>query len=207
MIAPLTYPGKIPPWSYLLAGGRVRRVTGEGDLDLGDRTAVLASGSNAAPARLAEKCGRGAVIPVLRVEMPGIVVYSAHITRYGSIAATWMPDDHASSWVSVPFFDDAQLARVDASEGNYRRSEIGTPPALRDRPLSAYVSARGVLQLDHRPIRLSEVESTSRLSAMSQRRVLDHVAVLTGAAADGASLSAGVQSGDIDPAEVNGALS
>lgn len=201
---PLSYPGKIPPWSYLLAGGRVRRIDGREPFpDLESRTAVLASGSNAAPARLAEKCGVEAVVPVERVVLPGVVVFSAHITRYGSIGATWTSDETSTCWVHVPFLDAEQLARVDASEGNYRRDVIGTVPGRADLPLAAYVSARGLLRVGGSAVRLAEVGSTSELPAMTQRDALTHVASVTGAAADARSLALGVRDGTIDPARVN----
>jgi len=210
----MTYPGRIPESSFVMDAGDVHVVAQIDEsvlnlfgAELQDRTAVLAAGSNAAPARLAEKCGSDATIPVPRLTLADTaIVYSAHITRYGSIAATRIARRGVTSTVHVPFFDPGQLAHVDASEGSYRRVETGTLIDELEVPIHTYESWRGVLHRRGVPMALADVSADGDLMPATQRQALDHVASVTGAARDGAALSRGVASGSIDPEEVNAAL-
>jgi hypothetical protein len=123
---PLSYPGLIPPHSYLLLGpGRLRK------LRLADppagRHAVLALGSNASPAQLIRKFAVGGVsqvVPVVAASVAGLCVLpSAHLNPAGyvpwSIASA--EDSAVSTAVFVTFLDDAQLTRMDETEPNYVR--------------------------------------------------------------------------------------
>ena len=208
---PLGYPGRIPGYSFVMEGGHVHPVPMDpavinGALASGawleDRTAVLAVGSNAAPARLEEKA-EGRPVVALRVAVPDhSVVYSAHIARYGSIAATLHPDPGAITNVHVTCLDERQLAAVDRSEGNYGRVAMAESAVsgLTDVPASdvfRYESRWGVWKVDGRPVRLAEVNSSgSPLPSMSQLEVQTHV---------GASLTSDVdlaRSGATTAAEV-----
>jgi hypothetical protein len=174
------------------------------NIDLASRTAVLASGSNAAPARLADKCGDDAVIPVARVEVADTaVVYSAHVSRYGSIPATRIAHQGSRTFVHVPLFDGEQLAAVDATEGSYQRERLtgGFPPFLGD--VWTYASWRGLLGPAGQPIRLAEVEAASELLAAGQIDALGIVAAITGVAGSGQQLSELITSGQVEPEDVN----
>ena len=176
-------------------------------VDVASRVAVLASGSNAAPARLGDKCGQGATVPVLRLDIPDTAaVYSAHVTRYGSIAANRIRHVGSVSSLHIPLLDADQLALVDRSEGSYRRVLLADGVPGYDGPVWFHKSWRGVLESGGSPIRVEEVPAASHLGAATQIEVLDYVAVLTATATDGQALSAGVVDGTIDPEAVNGLL-
>lgn len=213
MTDPTTYPGRIPPTSYVMAGGEVHAVDEVGaaanrrfGLRLEQRTAVVAAGSNAAPARLADKCGPDAVVPVIRTHLAGsAIVYSAHVTRYGSIAATRVAHATSVATVHVTLLDAVQLDAIDASEGSYERVAIGAMP--NGSTLYSYRSWRGTLRQADQPLRVAEIPAESSLTALSQRQALDLAALRSGAAADGTGLARGVANGEIDPERVNRSLS
>jgi hypothetical protein len=161
-----------------------------------ERAAVVAVGSNASPARLADKCGPAAVIPVGRVTaVAWAAVYSAHISRYGSIAATLWPESASSTSLAITLLDADQLRAIDVTEPNYRRVDLG--PLLGGRPVTGYRSWRGALSLDGSPIRLAEIAASSPLPVLSQIEVLDAVARRSGLATSGSELATGVGSGTI----------
>lgn len=209
----MSYPGLIPNGSYLLDGGHVHHTDAAVIAEQGhlaNRRAVLAVGSNAAPARLVEKCGLDGTIPVISVSVRDhVAVYSAHISTYGSIAGTLFREDGVTTDLHVTFLDDAQLELVDATEGNYGRPKLrpGTVHGLPlDAPVSRYQSRWGPLLKDGSPIRLEAFTSTSRLPAMDQASVLDYAADLVGWP-DGVSLSTAVRSGTADRIAVRERLS
>ena len=124
---------------------------------------IIASGSNAAPERLAQKFTsafadghRDVVIPVVRAELHDFApVYSAHIAKYGSIPATLQYAAGLSSGVFVTWLTPAQLERMHETEAlgvNYgfaRVSDIrlAFPDTLLDQAY-AYISLRGSLHVD-----------------------------------------------------------
>lgn len=90
------------------------------------RYAVLAIGSNAAPAQLARKFARrgiSSVIPVMRANVRGLkVVPSAHLNPKGYIpAAPAAADEAGMRRMFVTFLDDEQLCLLDETEPNYTR--------------------------------------------------------------------------------------
>lgn len=206
-MAPTTYPGKVPDGDYLLVAGTVehrpfssmgRRLDELGRPPLSDRLAVLAVGSNASPARLADKCGGEAAIPVVRVRVEGwAAVYSAHISTYGSIAATLWADVESTTSLAVAFFDSDQLRLVDDTEPNYRRVDLGRLVEGWQGTVTGYLSHKGALTLGGGVIRLSEVPADSPLISMTQLEVLDEVAHRSGLADGGAILADGVAKGVI----------
>lgn len=114
-----TYPYEIPRYSYLFRNGAFER---HDDLSgyLDGRIPVIASGSNRSPAQLARKYHdfEEVTIPVERAQLKDYdVVYAAHITGYGSIAANLQHIPGASVEVSITWLGDDQLARMDATEG------------------------------------------------------------------------------------------
>ncbi len=130
-----------------------------GEAPLGERTPVLAVGSNASPAVMRHKLGiRGAstVVPVVTGVVRALdVTHSAHVSRGGYVPAAPRHRSRARTRVVLQLLDDDQLAAVDESEPNYRR--VGVPAArypvvlaggLRPRQVQLYASRRGVLTLD-----------------------------------------------------------
>lgn len=168
-----------------------------------ERVAVVAAGSNASPARLVDKCGPDAVIPVIRTWLRGwAAVYSAHISRYGSIAASLWAQPESSTSVAITLLDAEQVRLVDATEPNYRRVDLGDLLGGPIGPITGYVTRRGALRIDESPIRLTELEATSPLRSLRQPEVLDLVAARSGLAGSGEQLSEGVRTGSIAQASV-----
>jgi hypothetical protein len=123
------------------------------------RRAVLAIGSNAAPAQLVRKfaaAGVSCVVPVVEAMVGSLrVLPSAHISPAGYIP--WAPADAGDSAFSAPafvtFLDDSQLTRMDETEPNYVRVPLsasrhpvrlaGSKDALAE--CDVYVSKHGVI--------------------------------------------------------------
>ncbi|MBL4614402.1 MAG: hypothetical protein JKY27_05965 [Magnetovibrio sp.] len=163
-------------------------------LDIGDhnfknRHAVIASGSNASPNRLAAKfSNHGHLLDdalfVTRATLHDFdAVYSAHISNYGSIPATLAHTPGTDADVFVTWLTDAQLERMHTTEAvgeNYDYARLnGISLVLEDgsgyTQAHAYMSKRGCLSHDGRPIALAALNATGRMwCAMSQTEVLDH---------------------------------
>ena len=81
------------------------------------RTAVIAHGSNRAPDQLLRKFGAGAEIPVIRAWLADYdVVFSAHVTSYGSIAANLQHAPGVRACVFVTWLTAGQLTRMHETE-------------------------------------------------------------------------------------------
>lgn len=98
---------------------------------LGDRTAVMAFGSNACPGQMRTKLLRAevsSVLPMIRATVEGWrPAVAAHVSRPGYLPITPVPDgDAVKVAVVLVFCDRAQLAAIDRSEGNYRRVRAST---------------------------------------------------------------------------------
>lgn len=124
------------------------------------RRAVLAVGSNASPEQLLRKLGPSAVVPMTLAVVDGLAAgVSAHVShgRYVPAAPVAAPgEQHA---LSVLWLDDDQLAAVDRTEPNYRRTTLGARFAVAlaggpVRPCDVYVSRWGCLLDGGRPRRL-----------------------------------------------------
>lgn len=183
----LGYPYAIPSGSFLLVEGRHRDAHGLslGEIHTSGRTPLLAYGSNAAPEVLARKLGPSAdqdtVLAVRAALADFDVVYSAHISRYGSIPAALQRSPGTEVAVFVVYLGEDQLRLISATEPNYH------PAPLRDlscrlengdvlTEATAYLSHHGCLLADGREIALSSIEAQGRrFPAMSQPEVLDHV--------------------------------
>ena len=159
----LRYPFDPPTESYVFQGGRARPM--DRNLDIDDRMPVIASGSNASPTRLAEKFGHDGdtVIPVETATLSGhVAAYSAHVARYGSIAATLHPQTDAEAAVHVTWLTPEQCERMHETEaiglnyGFYRLKgltlQTGTGRTLDN--AYAYISLRGTLHVADRPATL-----------------------------------------------------
>lgn len=183
----LAYPYAVPPRSFLLGGASpadVREVD-PADTEAGDRTRLLAYGSNAAPEVLARKLGGSAgEHPVLAVRgalSDFDVVYSAHISPYGSIPAALQRSPGTETAVFVLHLTGEQSALISPTEPNYElvalrgiscRLESGE--ALVE--IDAFASRHGPLLVDGTEVALAAVEARGRrFPAMSETEVLEHV--------------------------------
>ena len=157
------------------------------------RTAVLAYGSNASPESLRWKFpDHVAVLPLLRGTAGGLdVVYSAHMTVYGSIAATLQASPGTTAEVFVALLTEAQLERVTAWEinatpegldGTDIELECAPPPA----EVTAFISRHGCLTKGETEIAVADVPGEDRcFPAMTEPEVLEHARTI---AAPNASL-------------------
>lgn len=177
------YPYEAPLRSFVQTGPRSREL-GEEDLDLGGRSALIAYGSNAAPAVLARKLAAlpRQPLPLVRAELADLdVVYSAHISPYGAVPATLQRSPGATVPVFVAYPTPEQLRLLSATEPNYElrrlrgldlRPELGAPPL----DPHAYLSRHGCLALAGSEVALAAVDASGRqLPAMGEIEVLDHV--------------------------------
>ncbi|MCG7526453.1 hypothetical protein MHW47_18625 [Streptomyces sp. OfavH-34-F] len=146
---PLTYPGAWPAGSGLLLGDTFLRLSPEPDTGLdrwpveyggpgsrvpldevladagapptGERTPVLAIGSNACPGQLRYKMaerGLSAVIPMVEVRVTGIEAgVSAHVSPLGYVSASPFHAPGRTRALFLTWLDGAQLEHVDRSEG------------------------------------------------------------------------------------------
>ena len=168
----LTYPYATPERSYLYREGWAEELPE--DFDLAGRTPLISYGANAAPEALAMKLAAlpGEPLPVVRSQLHGFdVVYSAHISPYGSVPATLVesPGTVAPVFVIHPTAD--QHALLTATELNYDLAAIGDA--------QAYRSKHGCLELDGSPVALTAVRSAGRtLPELDQPAVLERVRAL-----------------------------
>ena len=161
------------------------------DLDPGSlaaRVPVLAYAANRSPEALERKRSRpgfpaDTAIVVLRARLRHLdVVYSAHLSAYGSVGATLQRSPGTSAEVSVTLLTGPQLAALGETEPNYTLEE------LRDVDLElegggrldrvrSYVSRHGCLVLDRAEVALAAIPARGRrLSELTQPEVLDRVA-------------------------------
>ncbi len=172
-----TYPYAIPDCSFVFGPGGWRPAEIGADLTAG-RHPVLACGSNRAPAQLARKYFDfpTATIPVQRAWLADVdIVYAAHITGYGSIAACPVPAPGVRAEVSVAWLSDDLMARMHATEGRGRDYDYAVLSGLdlvlegggRLGEAFAYLYRSGALTVRHgtagrRPVGLAEIAATGR---------------------------------------------
>lgn len=153
------------------------------EIDLAERTTLLAYGSNGSPEVLGRKLALSAD-PVL-VE-PGWlhdfdVVYSAHISPYGAVPATLQRSPGTAVRVAVLHLTPEQLRLVSATEPNYEASVLeGVRCELArgavETELNAYLSRHGCLLVEGAEVALVAVPARDRRFAeMSEPQVLEHV--------------------------------
>lgn len=190
-----TYPYDIPRHSYLFEDGDFRAV---GDLSAhtAGLTPIIACGSNRAPAQLARKYRDFAhvSIPVERAWVADFdVVYAAHITGYGSVAANLQHVPSARVEVSITWLADALLARMDATEGRGHSYDLARLTGLSlategGRLMTeayAYVYRGGCLRHDGDHAGIAEIAAEGRpYGAFTQPEIQRHVHARLGAAAD-----------------------
>ena len=167
----LAYPFDPPPGSYVI-DGRDPRPLRDGDIPPpGDRHAVLAYGSNSSTRALLRKFAGDLHLPVLRGTLAGFeVVYSSHLSAYGSVPVTLHPAPGARIETFVVLVDDEQFVRLAETEFNYAIRRLGGtrftgPDIAVDDPI-AFVSRHGALGIDGARVRLADA---------TQREVQDRV--------------------------------
>ena len=183
------YPYAAPEGCYLLLNGETRPLEG-GSAEAArfeKRFPVIAHGSNRSPEQLLRKFGRDAEIPVSRgVLADHDVVYSAHMTRYGAIAANLAhaPGVQVSLWIT--WLTDRQLQRMHETElgsdiyryGHLEAAAITLESGPYDGIESAgvYLGSYGYLCRDGAPVGLAAVAADGRgHESLHQEDVLAHV--------------------------------
>jgi len=182
------YPYRIPAKSYIYHDGASDELAaGSAFPDVGHLTPVLAVGSNQSPEQLARKFpGSGwAPIPVARVSIRDFdTVYSAHITTYGSIAATLHHAPGTAVTLFVNYLDEQQLERMHETELPNENYEFGclTELALKAEvgpeldQVHLYQGQRGIFAPDGKSISLTEVPATGRTGQhMTQHEIQSHL--------------------------------
>src|SRR6201996_9004539 len=168
----LAYPYDPPAGSFVQVGERTLPVPPEA-IDVDGRRGLLAYGANASPEALTRKLAHLPPEPlaVLRVALSGWdVVYSAHVTRYGSVPAAVVPSPGTVASVHLVFPSDAQMEAITATEGtNYRLEQLadfsaeyeigGEGPV----EIDAFISVFGPLLVDGSPVALAAIPARDRV--------------------------------------------
>ena len=180
------YPYRPPPGSYLFVEGAARPLAAGTDAPelFRGRVPVVAHGSNRSAEQLARKFGGAAEIPVSRARLGDYdVVYSAHMTRYGAIAANLrhVPGMHVEVWIT--WLTELQLTRMHETELGteiYRYGELNnvaialeTGPSGEIEQAGVYLSSYGCLAEGGAPIGLAAVTAEGRPhDSLHQEQVL-----------------------------------
>jgi hypothetical protein len=168
----LAYPYDPPAGSFVQVGESTLPVPPE-EIDVEGRRALLAYGANASPEALTRKLAHlpPEPIAVLRVALSGWdVVYSAHVTRYGSVPAAVVASPGTVASVHLVFPSDAQLEAIAATEGqNYRLEQLAHFTAEYEiggegpREIDAFISVYGPLLVDAAPVALAAIPARGRV--------------------------------------------
>lgn len=180
------YPYPVPGGSYIFTDGTARALEAGGfePALFRGREPVIGHGSNRSPEQLARKFGATAEIPVSRAWLDDYdVVYSAHMTRYGAIAANLQhaPGTRVEVWIT--WLDGHQLAFMHETELGaeiYRYGQLtGVRLALEAGPepeiaaAGVYLSTYGYLPLDGAAVGLAAVAAERRANpALGQEAAL-----------------------------------
>ncbi len=168
----LAYPYDPPAGSFVQVGARTLPVP-PAEIDVAGRRPLLAYGANAAPEALTRKLAAlpPTPLPVLRVALSGWdVVYSAHVTRYGSVPAAVVASPGTVANVHLVFPDDDQLEAIAATEGgNYRLEKLADFGAELEvggeapREIDAFIGVHGPLLVDGSPVALAAIPARARV--------------------------------------------
>jgi hypothetical protein len=168
------YPFAPPSDSYVLDGREPRPVR-DGDVRH-DLHPVLAYGSNSSTRALLRKFGGDLQLPVLRGMLADFdVVYSSHLSAYGSVPVTLHPVAGARIETFITLVTDDQLVRLAETEFNYAircldGARFVGPEIDVSAPI-AFVSRHGALGIEGELVRL-----TDRPQRLMLERVRDHLA-------------------------------
>src|SRR3954451_11783469 len=170
----LAYPFSPPDGSYVIEG-RTPRPVRSSDVR-NDRHVVLAYGSNSSTRALLRKFGGDLHLPVLKGRLEGFdVVYSSHLSAYGSVPVTLHQAPGATIETFVTLVTDEQLVRLAETEFNYAIRRLDGTRFAGDEidvegPI-AFVSRHGALGIDGAPVRLVDRDQPTMLE-----RVRSHLA-------------------------------
>jgi hypothetical protein len=180
------YPYPIPDTSYVVDASGWRRLQESCWYTYpAGRLPVLALGSNRSPDQLTRKFCSGftSPIPVALAWLNDFdVVYSAHITGYGSVPATLQYAPGVEVAVSVTWLDPQQLVRMHETESVGISYDFGRLSNIRvamqggDTLAEAfvYISRRGNLVQDGKPLAMSEAAARGRRwQALGQECILN----------------------------------
>jgi hypothetical protein len=181
----LAYPYDPPAGSFVQLGDRTLPVPPE-EIDIDGRRALLSYGANASPEALTRKLAHLPPEPivVLRVALSGWdVVYSAHVTRYGSVPAALVPSPRTIANVHLVFPTGAQMEAITASEGeNYRLERLTDFTAEFEiggggpREIDAFIGVHGPLLVDGSPVALAAIPAVDRVfPELTTPAVIDRV--------------------------------
>lgn len=124
---PSDYPWAVPPVTGTVRPDGVEVGALPSADDLAERTPVVAVGSNASPDVLVRKLRHllESGLPIAPAVVEDITVgHFAQVAARGFVAAAPTLSPGARSELAVGWFDEAQLARLDETEPNYRREVL-----------------------------------------------------------------------------------
>ncbi|MEM7172144.1 MAG: hypothetical protein AAF530_18380 [Pseudomonadota bacterium] len=185
------YPFSAPGHSYLYQDGDFARLENPDPELFEKRMPVIGHGSNRSPDQLRRKfdylTGAASQIPVTRAMIADYdVVYSAHVTQYGAIAANLQHAPGAQVEVYVTWLNGPQLKRMHDTElggENYfygRLDDISLSleagPSDQLDQAYVYLSTRGCLAQEAEAVALAAVPASRRPHrALAQAEVLTFV--------------------------------
>ena len=178
------YPYPAPEKSYLFRNGELRAIE---RAEFSDRAPVIAFGSNRSPEQLQRKFGHlpaeGSEIPVTFAWVDDYdVVYAAHVTRYGALAATMAHVPKCRVRIAITWLNAQQLERMHETEGShyaYGRLEdvniaLEAGPGDRIDRAWLYLSRFGSLAHEGRHLGLAALAARDRPHpALDQRQALE----------------------------------
>lgn len=166
-----SYPFPSPDHCFVYEAGAWRKLD-DYEFDRTGRTPVLAAGSNQSPEQLIRKYGHLPEIGSIPAERGMLhdfdVVYAAHLTRYGSLPATFQHSPGTVVRVFVLWMTEPQLARMHETEGNYTYDHLTNVRIDFDSGASsdeafAYTSKVGCYAHDGTCIALAEIAAENRV--------------------------------------------
>lgn len=188
----LGYPYHLPETSYVVSGGKHLPLDHTDAESLRDgRTPVLAVGSNQSPEQIIRKFPDDHWSPILceKCTLRDFdTVFSAHITRYGSIAAALHPSPGTEvslfiNWLSEEHLDP--MHKTELGNENYVFAELQnirlTTELGHERDnVFFYRGNAGAFVPDGTPVPLAEVNAANRQwAARNQSGILAHVHAMT----------------------------
>lgn len=148
---PADYPWSVPPVSGIVRPDGIEGGELPPSAVLTERTPVVAVGSNASPAVLVRKLGDllATGLPVAPAVVDDLVVgHFAQVAARGFVAAAPARSPGVRAELSLGWFDEAQLARLDETEPNYHREVLTSSCTWAGGTVEGaqvYVSDHGVL--------------------------------------------------------------
>ncbi|NWG45013.1 MAG: hypothetical protein HXY25_00500 [Alphaproteobacteria bacterium] len=176
----LAYPFDCPDTSWCLADGEIRPFDDRAAAAAAEpgRHAVIACGSNGAPAQILRKFGpTGGTVPTIRARLADFAtVHAAKFTAYGSMPATLIRQEGAFTTVFVNLLDEAQLERMHRTEAlgveyvfeGLKGLALTLETGGRLAAAASYLSLAGAFSPDDAPLALTAVPQEGPLPRASQ---------------------------------------